>query len=272
MQIYSKYIFVISVSTLDYFLLLARITDYRSSTWHNYFKVHVQARRGFKLSHCYVYFFTGFLGIISWPEFQPKPFAPARILSRFICSRVLRRRNKRVANDHLVTWPTYTKFYEYSWKDGLSWSHQERYQKKKKKNVVFIYLIKILDRRPCVPMISIDISIFLREKEKKKGETIIPYAMKSQISEGAKRIKTRSSKYIFPRQSKIRKHSEKIIGSDKWNWWNDRCLRLNKKKKKRKKKKKNKRKEDWTRSKLANETARKIRTEFFVCESLPEAR
>lgn len=59
-------------------------------------------------------------------------------------------------------------------------------------------------------MISIDISIFLREKEKKKGEMIIPYAMKSQISEGAKRIKTRSSKYIFPRQSKIRKHSEKI--------------------------------------------------------------
>lgn len=83
-------------------------------------------------------------------------------------------------------------------------------KKKKKKNVVFIYLIKILDRRPCVPMISIDISIFLREKEKKKGEMIIPYAMKSQISEGAKRIKTRSSKYIFPRQSKIRKHSEKI--------------------------------------------------------------
>ena len=134
MQMYSKYIYIrISVSTLDYFPLLARMTDYRSPTWHNYFKVHVQARRGFKLSHCYVYFFTGFLGIISWPEFQPKPFAPARILSRFICSRVLRRRNKRVANDHLVTWPTYTKFYEYSWKDGLSWSHQERYQKKKKK-------------------------------------------------------------------------------------------------------------------------------------------
>lgn len=166
MQIYSKYIFVISVSTLDYFLLLARITDYRSSTWHNYFKVHVQARRGFKLSHCYVYFFTGFLGIISWPEFQP--FAPARILSRFICSRVLRRRNKRVANDHLVTWPTYTKFYEYSWKDGLSWSHQERYQKKKKENVVFIYLIKILDRRPDQWFPSIFLSFSGRKRKKKE--------------------------------------------------------------------------------------------------------
>lgn len=164
MQMYSEYI-RISVSTLDYSPLLARITDYRSPTWHNYFKIHVQARRGFKLSHCYVYFFTGFLGIISWPEFQPKPFAPARILSRFICSRVLRRRNKRVANDHLVTWPTYTKFYEYSWKDGLSWSHQKRYQK----NVAFIYLIKILINVPTYQWFpSIFLSFSGRKRKKKK--------------------------------------------------------------------------------------------------------
>lgn len=53
-------------------------------------------------------------------------------------------------------------------------------KKKKKKNVVFIYLIKILDRRPCVPMISIDISIFLREKEKKKRRD--DYSIRNEIA------------------------------------------------------------------------------------------
>lgn len=52
-----------------------------------------------------------------------------------------------------------------------------------KKRCVYL-LNKDSHQRPYVPMISIDISIFLREKKKEKKEKmIIPYAMKPQISQ-----------------------------------------------------------------------------------------
>lgn len=84
--------------------------------------------------------------------------------------------------------------------------------KKKKKRKRCVYLFNKDTRSTSLRTNDFHRYFYLSqgEREKKKEEMIIPYAMKSQISEGAKRIKTRSSKYIFPRQSKIRKHSEKL--------------------------------------------------------------
>lgn len=219
-----------------------------------------------------MYFFTGFLGIISWPEFQPKRLRQ----HEFYHALFARGCWEGVINVWLtitsLRGPPIPILYEYSWKDGLlvaSWETMGR-----KKNA-FICLIKIL----------IDVRVrgwfssrFLSREEEKKKERD-DYSIRNETvyirAKGIKNVHCSSTKlddWNISAATKDRKSFWETTGGGQTNryWWNNRCLRLNKKKKR-----KNQRKEDWTRSELVyrNETGREIRRRVFRSrESLPEAR